>query len=388
MKVGDVCDVITDFVAAGSFEDIRKNVEYLRDNGYAQLVRTKDIKNKFSSDDSVFISRASYEYLWRVHLDKPCVVLPNVGNCGEVYYLSPNLLPCEYNALGPNAILVRSIDQDNYFLSLVFETRAFQEQLKLITSPTGQKKFNKTDIKKIGIFLPGVLEQQKIAAFFTVLDEKIELNKKRKENLLLIKKSLLESAFKTPVAFRKLGDCAIVKDSVRVPKVEWRDTGIPYVRAKDLNDGLSNCELFLEKEVFAKYMRQTGSPENGDVLFVTGGNIGLSMYKNNDDPIYLQGGAVLCVKTSRSDVLNGKFLHYYMQTEKCRRFVLSRASGGTIKHFTLKPALEMPIPVFDGDKQQMIADVFECIDKKLSIIGEYICNFEKLKVSLMNRMFL
>lgn len=203
MKVGDVCDVITDFVAAGSFEDIRKNVEYLRDNGYAQLVRTKDIKNKFSSDDSVFISRASYEYLWRVHLDKPCVVLPNVGNCGEVYYLSPNLLPCEYNALGPNAILVRSIDQDNYFLSLVFETRAFQEQLKLITSPTGQKKFNKTDIKKIGIVLPGILEQQKIASFFSTLDEKISISERRLSCLKKLKKGVMQNIFSQKIRFKR-----------------------------------------------------------------------------------------------------------------------------------------------------------------------------------------
>lgn len=41
-KVEDIMSCITDYVAAGSFADIRENVTYLNENGYAQLVRMVD----------------------------------------------------------------------------------------------------------------------------------------------------------------------------------------------------------------------------------------------------------------------------------------------------------------------------------------------------------
>ena len=40
-NVGDICDTITDYTAAGSFADVAKNVKYINDGvGYAQLIRT------------------------------------------------------------------------------------------------------------------------------------------------------------------------------------------------------------------------------------------------------------------------------------------------------------------------------------------------------------
>ena len=43
-ELGDICDIITDFVAAGSFASLRENVKYYQENNYAQLIRTIDPK--------------------------------------------------------------------------------------------------------------------------------------------------------------------------------------------------------------------------------------------------------------------------------------------------------------------------------------------------------
>ena len=48
-KIGAICETITDYTAAGSFADIAKNVSYINNGiGYAQLIRTTDLKSKFS----------------------------------------------------------------------------------------------------------------------------------------------------------------------------------------------------------------------------------------------------------------------------------------------------------------------------------------------------
>lgn len=168
---GDVCNIVTDYVAAGSFKDIAKNVEYIRSPDYAQLVRTTDIKNNFKNNDFVYINKKAFDYLYRVNLDKECIILPNIGiNCGEVYYIKPELLPYKNNALAPNAILVRSDKTNNQFLSYLFKVNFFQKQLRKIISTAGQPKFNKTELKKIKIPVPPLEEQERIVKILDCFD--------------------------------------------------------------------------------------------------------------------------------------------------------------------------------------------------------------------------
>ncbi len=155
-NVGDICDTITDYTAAGSFADVAKNVKYINDGvGYAQLIRTTDLKSAFKNTDKfVYVDEHAFNYLWRVNLDSECLVLPNVGNCGEVYYVTPDILPFSYNVLGPNSILVKSSIVDNRYLFHAFQSGNFQKKLAKITSTTGQTKFNKTNFKALSLPVP------------------------------------------------------------------------------------------------------------------------------------------------------------------------------------------------------------------------------------------
>ena len=189
-----VLQTITDYVAAGSFADIAKNVKY-QSEGYAQLVRTVDLKNHFTSKEEVFVSESAFNYLWRVNLDKECIIMPNVGNCGEIYYVTPSIFPHEHNVLGPNAIVVRSECVNNRFIACLMESDGFQEQLRLIVNPSGQSKFNKTEFKRLFLQIPCLEEQQRIAELFSNFDEAIASAKKELELWKELKKGLLQQMF-------------------------------------------------------------------------------------------------------------------------------------------------------------------------------------------------
>mgnify|MGYP000549000144 FL=1 len=162
--IKEVCDTITNFAAAGSFAEVAKNVPYLSKPDYAQLIRTVDIKCNYTHESPIYISKHSYNYLWRVQLNEPCVVLPSVGNCGEVYYIDPKKLPYKYNALAKNALLIRSSKVNLLYLKYIFESSDFQKKLKKITSNMGQSKFNKTDFEKLTIPIPYPEEKNKSLA--------------------------------------------------------------------------------------------------------------------------------------------------------------------------------------------------------------------------------
>lgn len=192
-KFGEVLETVTDYVAAGSFADLAKNVEYKDSPDYAQLVRTMDLKNGFTSSQEIYVDKKAFNYLYRVNMDKECIILPNIGNCGEVYYVKPENLPYEHNVLGPNAIFVQSETNANNFLSILFQSKDFQSKLKLIVNPNGQTKFNKTELKGIDLILPNDLDEQiKIGEYFSNLDNLITLHQRKADEYKKMKKALTQ----------------------------------------------------------------------------------------------------------------------------------------------------------------------------------------------------
>ena len=194
-KLDDVMSTVTDYVAAGSFADLRKNVTYLSETNYAQLIRTVDLKKKFTNNDFVYVDENAFEYLWRVNLDEECIVLPNIGaNIGEVYYVQPSDLPYENNVLGPNAILLKT-NEDNYFVFTTLNTALFQKKLFENVGASGQPKFNKTELKSITLEMPSLEEQKQIGEYFRNFDNLITLHQRECDKLQKIKKSMLEKMF-------------------------------------------------------------------------------------------------------------------------------------------------------------------------------------------------
>ena len=159
------------------------------------MVRTTDLKSQFTNKDFIYVDKHAFDFLWRVNLDKECIIMPNIGNCGEIYYINPQMLPYKRNVLGPNAIFVRSKNDDNKYLNFLLMNGDFQSKLKLIISPNGQTKFNKTELKTIPITVANKAEQKIIGSFLSSIDSLITLHQRKCEMLKNIKQFLLSKMF-------------------------------------------------------------------------------------------------------------------------------------------------------------------------------------------------
>ena len=186
---------------------------------------------------------------------------------------------------------------------------------------------------------------------------------------------------------RKLGDSADIKDSARISNELWVENGIPYLRSSDLVNGELNGELFISKETYEGYASKTGAPQKNDVLFTSGGKVGIVYHKKDESPVYVQGGAVLYVKTSTSNLLDGSFLSIYFSSPRMQIYMDIASSGGTIKHFTLKPANASPIIFPSLSEQQQVGSFFKQLDDTIALHQRKLNLLKLLKQTYLNTLF-
>ncbi|MGM0260539.1 restriction endonuclease subunit S [Enterococcus sp. AZ102] len=186
---------------------------------------------------------------------------------------------------------------------------------------------------------------------------------------------------------RKLGEIVEIKDSARIPNTKWKNEGIPYLRSSDLSSGQIKGELFLSCNDYEEYEKKTGSPKKGDLLFNSGGDIGLAIYKHDELPVYVQGGSILYVKTSESKKLEGLFLQYAFESPKVKNYIKGASTGTSLKHFVLKPAKDLPVTYPNIEEQQKIGHFFKQLDDTIALHQRKLELLKEQKKGFLQKMF-
>ena len=387
-KLGDTIPVVTDYVAAGSFADIAANVDYKSEPDYAQLVRTVDLKHNFENNDSVYVDKNAFDYLYRVNLDEESIVLPNIGaNIGEVYYIESSELPYERNVLGPNAIYLKP-NKNTKFIYSLFQTVDFQKKLAISVASSGQPKFNKTELKEILLMLPNNDEQRAIGSYFRNLDNLITLHQRKLKNLNVLKKSVMQKLFSQEVRFKvddgsefpdweekKLGDDVQFINGRAYKQDELLNSGKYLVlRVGNLftNDSYYYSDLELDND---KYI------ENGDLIYAWSATFGPRIYYGEKCIYHYH---IWKLKFDEN-IISKIFLNYYLlyDVEKIK----SQRTGGTMVHIT-KNAMEhreLQFPCLA--EQQKIADCLSSLDDVIEKQKATLAAWEELKKGLLQQMF-
>ncbi|MGE1198141.1 restriction endonuclease subunit S [Priestia megaterium] len=185
----------------------------------------------------------------------------------------------------------------------------------------------------------------------------------------------------------KLGEVVEIKDSARISNTLWLSKGVPYLRSSDLaNDEIAG-ELFISDDTYQSYKDKTGAPQKDDVLFTSGGKIGITYHKIDDNPVYVQGGSILYAKTSTSDKLSGIYLKAFFSSPKMTKYIEGASTGLTIKHFTLKPANAAPIFISSLEEQNKIGEFFKQIDDTIAFHQQELITLKQTRQGFSQKMF-
>lgn len=273
VRLCDLCSIVTDYVANGSFKTLADKVKYLNE-GYARVIRLVDYNNKYSKKDSIWVSKESYEFLKKSKLYGGEIVLTNVGaNLGTVF-IAPQL---EYpTTLGPNAIMIKTNGNDKY-LYYWLKSKNGQNTIKSIVTGSAMPKFNKTDLKNIEIAIPCIEDQDKIVEILSKLDKKIELNNQTNDNLYKMMKIKFEDWITNLNKYEvsSLSKIANYTNGLAMQKFRPKDNeeSLPVIKIKEMNDGITEnterCSINIKDEVIIN---------NGDVLFAWSGTLCMSIW--------------------------------------------------------------------------------------------------------------
>ena len=351
-------------MAAGSFASLRENVKYYQENNYAQLIRTIDLKNNFTNSDFVYVDEVAYDFLWRVQLKEPNIVLPNIGaNIGEKYYVKPQDLPKNKNVLGPNAILLRSKCNDTHFVYFRLSTSSYDNEMKKLVGASGQPKFNKTDLKKVSLFMPSLIEQKRIAYFLALLEERIATQNKIIDKLQSLIKGIAQKIVRSNKPNVRLYECVECSYSTQQESEVCEQGAYPVYGANGIVGYLDDYNT----EGEAVYIIKDGSGV-GTVSYVTG----------------------KCSATGTLNTLQAKdgyslqYLYYLLKVFNFEPY----KTGMAIPHIYFKDYGKAKVFCPSYTEQLQYARLLSAIDSKLSVEKNTLRNLSLQKQYLLRQMFI
>lgn len=204
VKIVKVLDLMTDYVANGSFASLKENTTVYDNIEYAYYVRLFDLRRGLGHNAQKYVDEATYNFLDKSFLEGDEILIANIGaNVGESFLMPKVNIPA---TLAPNMIELKL----NYekmipiFCFFYLTSHIGLSELDKVIEGSGQPKINKTKLKTIKIPLPPLEEQKQIAEILSTTDKKLEVLRAKKEKYETLKKGLLQKLLSGEVRVLKM----------------------------------------------------------------------------------------------------------------------------------------------------------------------------------------
>lgn len=367
-KLSDICSVITDYVANGSFKTLKDNVTYNNKRDYARLIRFVDYSRNFSEEGAVYVSEHSYNFLKKTKLFGGELILANVGTIGEPFLCPFLSTPM---TLGPNVVMLRTNDDicDQKYLYYYFMSRNGKHLLDSITSSSAVPKFNKTDLRNQKIDLPDLEIQKKIVHILSALDQKIELNNHLSTSLAEATQAILERFMKQyPYELQPLSsiantiDCLHSKKPDSIPDSKYQLIQLDNIRDDGFLD-MSSCRYYISPEDYKNWTKRCEITE-GDCVITNVGRIG-AISRAPRGTKAAMGRNMTCVRLKDKQALDSYFITVLL-SKHMRRQIQKNTDEGTIMNaLNVSNIPKLLFPVFSESNMKKIERLLSPIRKQI-----------------------
>ena len=246
-----------------------------------------------------------------------------------------------------------------------------------------------------------ISEQQKIAAFLTAVDTKIEQLSKKKELLGEYKKGLMQQIFSQAIRFKADdgSDFPDWKEKKLENVLKRTSTGLNprqnfklgygenyYVTIKNISNGkldFSKCERIDENAMTMIANRSDLS--KGDLIMSSIGNVGESYLLDKEPENWNINESVFMLRAS--ELMLPQFLYFIITNEQSKWYLESNSTGSSFKSIKLGELKLLPLGLPSLEEQTKIANFLSSIDTKIEQVGKQLDESKQFKKALLQQMF-
>jgi len=253
---------------------------------------------------------------------------------------------------------------------------------------------NTKDVKSLKLILPPVQEQQKIAAFLSAVDNKIEQLSKKQELLGEYKKGLMQQIFSQAIRFK-------ADDGCDFPDWEEKSLGELFnyknggsFENEVVKDGLYNLitlnSITIDGELKNEH-KKINSFDNSlkinDLIMVLsdvahGNFLGLTAIIPEDNSYVLNQRMGALKSKGLNNVVFLRLLINYNQ-----KYFKLHGQGSSQQNLSKGDILKFELLLPNRNEQQKIANFLSSIDTKIEQVGKQLDESKQFKKALLQQMF-
>ena len=147
----------------------------------------------------------------------------------------------------------------------------------------------------------------------------------------------------------------------RVHKADWKSSGIPFYRAREIaklsETGSINNDLFISEEQYNAFKQSSGVPSKGDLMVTAVGTIGKVYVVREHDVFYYKDASVVCFENNHS--LNPYFYKNIFSAPFVVTQIYANSTGSTVDTITIEKAEQYLIPLPPLAEQKRIVSQVE-----------------------------
>ena len=255
----------------------------------------------------------------------------------------------------------------------------------IIVKGAGAQHYNisQEELEKIELYFPSIQEQEKIANLLSLLDKKIELQKRRIEALKIYKKGLMRRLFNLEILEEKqVSDFGNILTGTTPSKLivkYWTNGNIAWITPTDITESkdiyTSNEKLTIDGLNAGRFI-----PANS-ILITCIASIGKNAIIKVNGSCNQQINAII-----PNDKFNSDYLYYLFELKK--NYLQSIAGTSATSIINKSTFEKLVFKVHSRKMQNKIASILNFLEQKFEIEKLKLEKLNFLKKSLLQQMFI
>ena len=185
-----------------------------------------------------------------------------------------------------------------------------------------------------------------------------------------------------------IGTLFEVGSSKRVFQSQWRKSGVPFYRARDIvgvNRGAGAIGgLYIDKELYEEYKRSYGVPLKGDILITAVGTLGETYLVEDDHPFYFKDGNIIWLRSLGT--CDSRFVQYLYSSGSLDDQIFDTTGGSTVGTYTISNVKKTKVHLPPLPEQRRIAAALGDMDKLVDNLSKRIEKKKAIKQGAMQEL--